>query len=106
MTDIVTMSEKLERSQIPQHMRAGLRRYLVQGVPPGGFLTALLSNDLKDTFVRADNENQRAVLTYVQFLYAHAPSGSWGSVENVSSWIDMGGWEGFDRQFEKGRLTA
>ena len=35
---------------IPQHMRGGIERYVMNGVPPGSFLTAVLSNDLKEAF--------------------------------------------------------
>lgn len=79
---------------VPAHCRAGLLEYIEHGTPVGGFLTALLSNDLKETYARADDENRGAVLSYVQFLYSHAPSTCWGSPKRVEDWIEQGGLAG------------
>ncbi len=94
-----TMEQALAASQIPEYMKGGLLRYLLRGIPPGSFLTALLSNDLRRTFERADDHNQRAVLDYIKFLYNDAPGQVWGSPSKVNDWIALGGWDGLDAQF-------
>lgn len=71
-----------------------LQRYIERGTPVGGFLTALLENNLKETFARADDENRATLYEYVQWLYQYAPSGCWGSPERVSDWLKAGGLEG------------
>jgi hypothetical protein len=81
-------------SMLPDYMRDGMRLYIERGVPPGHFMSALLSNDLKETFARADHINARAVGDYVKFLYNHAPSGCWGSKSNFEGWVDKGGMVG------------
>ena len=78
-------------SLIPSHMTGAMRRYIEHGISPGHFLTALLSNDLRGTFQRADEENSAAVGNYVQFLYNYAPSGCWGSPERFDAWFKQGG---------------
>lgn len=78
-------------TSLPLHMRDAVLLYIEHGYMPGSFLTALLSNDLKETFARADDVNQRAVRDYVQYLYSFAPGGCWGSPERVQAWVAKGG---------------
>jgi hypothetical protein len=75
------------RNLIPAHMWGAIERYMLHGIPPGSFLTAVLSNDLREAFARADDENTACMKQWVQFLYSYAPSGSWGSPEHFHSWI-------------------
>ena len=78
-------------SLIPTHMIGGMSRYLSRGILSGGFLTAMLCNDLRDACFRADDQNRLRLSDYVNFLYNYAPSESWGSPEKVDAWIDSGG---------------
>lgn len=73
---------------IPEHMQQGLRLYLEDGLEPGGFLYAVLTNDLAGAVGRADSTNVRRLPEYVQFLYNYAPAGSWGSERKVAAWMD------------------
>jgi len=82
------------RSGIPEHMIVPLLDYIVRGVPTGGFLAALLSNDLKETFGRADCENIKKVREFLVFLYNHTPSNCWGSPKHFKEWINKGGLNG------------
>jgi hypothetical protein len=86
-----TPGHSADWSLIPDYMIGGLRRYIEYGVPPGSFLTALLSNDLRATFERADDENRRCVENYVRFLYSYAPSQCWGSPARFDAWCKKGG---------------
>ncbi len=72
---------------IPEHMRAGMERYMEQGVNPGSFLTAVLSNDLVVAALCADSINRPRLHDYCMWLYNYAPSGSFGSPEAVNNWI-------------------
>ena len=76
---------------IPEHMRAGMERYMEQGVPPGHFLTALLSNDLMEAMGRADDINRESLHDYCRWLCNYAPAGSFGSPEAVKEWINSNG---------------
>jgi hypothetical protein len=76
---------------IPERMLGALQRYVDHGIKPGDFLTAVLSNDLREACGRADDENQRLIFEYVKFLHNHVPSGCWGSPENVRNWLKRGG---------------
>lgn len=77
----------MEECGVPEHMHHALAEYLTDGFLVGGFLSAVLTNDLKDAVGRADHININALPNYVRFLYNHAPSTAWGSVEAVDAWI-------------------
>lgn len=72
---------------IPSHMHGGLRRYLDDKIAPGGFMMAVLENNLKEAVGRADHMNLRALPEYVSFLYNYAPRNCWGSPEKVATWL-------------------
>lgn len=76
---------------IPDYMIGGLRRYIENGIPPGSFLTAVLSNDLMGAFAKADSTNTVAMVAYARFLYAYAPHDCHGSPAKVRAWMDKGG---------------
>lgn len=78
-------------SLIPGYMRGAVERYVMDGVPPGSFLMAVLTNDLKEAFARADDDNARSMPGWVRFLYNYMPSTCHGSPSKVSAWIDRGG---------------
>lgn len=73
---------------VPEHLRGGLWRYLVERVRPGDFLCAALRNDLNDAVLRAHPDltlwDLKAVLW---FLNLYAPSSAWGSPEAVEAWL-------------------
>ena len=72
---------------LPGYMIPSLVSYIMKGVPVGGFLTAVLTNDLKEAVARADDTNAAKIVEYVKFLYNHAPMGCWGSEMHVAEWI-------------------
>ena len=79
---------------IPEHMRFGVKEYIEDGVPQGSFLAAVIKNDLKETFLRADDINRRNIVGFVEFFYRFAPINCWGSAENYYAWIKQGGLNG------------
>lgn len=78
-------------SVIPQHMRGGIERYVMSGVPMGSFLTAIFANDFQEAAGRADDENRQALFGYARFLYNSVPSNCKGSYGAVDAWIAQGG---------------
>jgi hypothetical protein len=84
----------IDYSELPEHMRDGMRRYLEKGIEPGGFLLAVLENDFMGAVTRADPVNLHRLLDYVHWLYHHAPPASYGNRQKVRDWIGMMGWHG------------
>lgn len=78
-------------SEIPEHMRDGLQLYIEEGIPPGGFMLALLTNDLREACARADHINKYLIFDFVSCFWNEIPSQAWGSVEKVQDWISHKG---------------
>ena len=77
----------LEYASAPNHLGDGLKRYIEQRVPMGGFMTAVLENNLKEACGRADHINIRLLPEIVGWLYNEAPAQCWGSPAKVKEWL-------------------
>ena len=91
---MLSMFTSLTWNRIPKHCQPGLRDYILKGTPVEEFLEAVLSNDLRRTFEKADDINRNCVIDYVKFLYMDAPGRCWGSPDNYAGWIRCGGLNG------------
>lgn len=81
----------VDYSKLPEHMQGAAQRYVEKGLPPGDFLTAVIENNLFLAVSHADEENQKALATWVKFFYNEAPGNCWKSKEAMSAWIKQGG---------------
>lgn len=72
---------------LPPRMVASLQNYCYEHRPTGGFLEAVLSNDLTNAVRRADPENLALLPAFVNYLIEHAPAKCWGSPEAVREWL-------------------
>ena len=75
---------------IPTRMFGAALRYIVEGVKPGHFLSAVVENDLSAAVARADDENQAALVSWVRFFHNYSPSVCWGSKANMVKWVEDG----------------
>ena len=75
---------------IPPGLLEGLDRYFTDHLRTGGFLQAVLQNDLVDTIFRAHPDSLRALAEIVYLIRDTAPPGSWGSCLQVEAWIRAG----------------
>lgn len=76
-------------AEIPPHMLRNLAGYVERHEPVGGFLQAVLENDLKEACGRADSGNLHILWAYVAYLYNEAPSACWGSPAKVAAWLEL-----------------
>ena len=74
---------------IPKHCRDSIDRYVREGIPPGGFVRAVLQNDLAQAMGRADVENRHRLFDIVSYIYNWVPSDCWGSPEKVEDWFAL-----------------
>lgn len=72
---------------IPDYMHEGILNYVENRVKPGHFLTAIITNDLRNAVFHADSTNLNLIKNYVQWFYNHPPSPCWGSVEKMEAWL-------------------
>jgi hypothetical protein len=70
----------------PDHLRTGLLRYVADGILPGGFLQAVLCNNLRETYARANFGSRGAIPALLECLTWHMPPAAWGSCEKVLTW--------------------
>lgn len=80
------------------YMKEGVILFVEHGIHPGGFLYALLCNDLRDMVFRADNVNATKIVDWVNFLRDEIPASSWGSPANVKRWLSHNGLDGIRMQ--------
>lgn len=76
-----------EYATAPQAIIDGIRRYVDHRIPAGGFVTAVLNNDLKDAFARADEQSIAGMFDIVSYCYNEIPGVCWGSPEKVAAWL-------------------
>ena len=74
-------------SNIPDPILRGLMRYQDDGVMPGGFLQAVLRNDLQEAVFHADEESRAALLPICQYVHWEIPAVAHGSREAVDAWV-------------------
>jgi len=98
MTPLVsTQSEEQVRRGVDQLVPPGMREtvldYVLYGIPPGHFLRAVITNDLREAVGRADHDNRSRLVDYVVFFTNYTPSKCWGSVDRYNDWVagDVGG---------------
>lgn len=72
--------------EVRQDVKDSLSRWIDHGLEPGGFLMAVLRNDLKGALSRADSYNRASLYQIVQYCYAEIPSACWGSSDKVEQW--------------------
>lgn len=64
-----------------------LTLYIREGIAPGSFLRAVLSNDLLEAVRRADDEHLKNVAAVAAWVHNFAPSDCVGSTAKVAAWI-------------------
>ena len=65
-----------------------LEHYVMRGFTPGGFITAVLANDLYNAVGRADSWNRPAIAEITQEVLHTCPTHARGSYEAVEAWLD------------------
>lgn len=105
--DEVTSKIDLHLESLPPHMREGVERYVLNGVPPGNFLHAVMSDSLAGAYGKADYINSIHMRDWASWLYNYAPimgrtgQRCWGSEAIVEEWCRAGGYLGIVAAEEK-----
>ena len=73
--------------KIPAATIKALHRYVVDKIPTGGFLNAILTNNLLESCARADEWNKAALFDILSFCYNEIPSPCWKSKQAVQEWL-------------------
>jgi hypothetical protein len=73
---------------IPAHMHQGMDYYVKHHITPGGFLFAMLANQLELAAGKADETNRNLMHNYLSFFRECLDPEIWGTPEKVQSWIN------------------
>jgi hypothetical protein len=93
-------------TMLPEHMREGARLYVEEGLDPGGFLRAVLENNLTESFARADGIDLAHIADWVEWLYWQIPAPAWRCSDNISArgnvekWMKHQGMKGWKVTFQ------
>lgn len=74
-------------ANVPPLIVDGLRSYVLDRVETGGFLRAVLENDLAGAICRADASSLTAIRDIVLYVHNCLPSECHGSGEVVNAWL-------------------
>jgi hypothetical protein len=77
---------RIDYSKIPPCTIETLQAWIENARPMGGFCEAVVSNNLKEAFARADEDNIRAMFHIVSWMYNEAPTLCWGSEQSLTEW--------------------
>ena len=83
-----TKEEEEEMNNCPQNIIESLNRYVTVRIPTGGFLRAVLENDLMEALGRADSQNKAELSAICNYVYNELPMNCWGSRERVRKWLE------------------
>ncbi len=89
---------KTDYSLIPERIMSNLLYYVKGEEAPGGFLYAVLCNNLFAAVSRADEEIKPLIPLIVQYIHWEVPGGCHGSPEHVKRWME-------EKQKEKENLN-
>lgn len=81
-----TLYASMSDADIPTHLREGLIRYFRDQIRPGGFLEAVLKNNLREAVMRATTDYS-VLGRLVLWLNNAVPAPSWGSPQAVEWWL-------------------
>lgn len=82
------MISKADYSLIPERIMQNLLYYVKGEEFPGGFLYAVLTNDLFKAVGRADNEMKPLIPLLVHYIHWETPGGCHGSEQHVKEWME------------------
>lgn len=69
-----------------EDFKDSMERYLVHGLGPGGFATAMLAHDLERALYNADVHNRKVYWAIARWVRECVPDGAHGSYDLVDDW--------------------
>lgn len=71
---------------VPAHLHEGIRRWVDDGIVPGGFLQAVICNDLYIATSVSGYSSESKLPEIVRFFVWCVPAACWGSPDALKSW--------------------
>ena len=76
-----------DEGYVPEHIRPCIESYVLNGWQPGGFVTAVLLNDLFRASARADHENYGSLALITRWVFNNLPEECYGTEQNMEDWM-------------------
>ena len=73
---------------VDDNIKESLERYVEHRISPGGFLTAVLENNLMEAMGRADSINRYNLYNICTYIYNELPGHIHGSPEKVKKHLE------------------
>jgi hypothetical protein len=74
---------------LPKHYQVSIQRYVDKGISGGGFMDAVMANDLMKAFGRADTWSTELMPVITAYVYNRVPACCIGSWDVVDNWKGM-----------------
>jgi hypothetical protein len=88
LAEVLEEAWEKNKRYIPPYIKENLDAYASPTRQPiGGCLQAILENDLRGAFSRADDTVQACMFGIVNYIYNELPANCWGSPERVTKWL-------------------
>ena len=71
---------------VPEHLHAGIRAWVDEGIMPGRFLQAVICNDLRAAVDAGDRSTVAQLPDIIRFFTWSCPAACWGSPRALESW--------------------
>lgn len=75
------------RAKLPRYIAEGLDEFALYGYSPGGFLAAVLTNDLMTAACSADQNSLPAIANICRYVHNFLPGQCHGSREKYNAWL-------------------
>lgn len=76
-------------TDLPPGIEEALQRYIDHALNPGGFLSAILRNNLSLAVFTASRDMRGRIGDIVFWLWENAPHACWGSEESIERWTEQ-----------------
>ena len=73
---------------LPQETKDDIDVFVEHGIPPVGWLEAVLSDRFTAAALQADEKNAAALVAIAAYLHWEIPSACWGSRDKVADWCN------------------
>lgn len=83
------MSYQFRGHVLPENLQESIDAFVELGRPTGGFLQAVLDNDLRQAFAKADERSIEALPAVIGYLYNECPAECWGFNGASAEWIQQ-----------------
>lgn len=74
--------------QLPDSWTQALERYTNERIETGGFLRAVLENDLRCAFKRTIPGSEHQLRALIDYCFEHLPRRAWGTPDAVRLWLE------------------